>query len=112
VTYPVLDILNHGPGSVTLDFLIFDNRPWYRRLNRRQSYKTLTYLKAPIGVKLVAGDSHREILSDQDFVLGELRTLVGVCDTLRVAHWAPRKQIRLVTKTLRSSPKWKGFLKK
>ena len=107
---PVMDVTNFGPGAITLDFTIFDSRSFLKRTWDRFSYKTITYSKSPIGKKLGSGDTHREILSDDLFVLGSGMKLVGVCDLTRCGYFAPGRQVRALTKELKTDPKWKPLL--
>jgi hypothetical protein len=104
--FPVLEIFNHGPGGVTLDYYIFDRRSWYQRITTRKSRRNLIFSKSPLNIKLSAGDSHRRIMMEVDFAVGSPHALVGVCDMFRNAYFAPWSEVRLLNKAIRSSKNW------
>lgn len=104
---PVLDVVNFGPGSVTLDFLILDSRPWFERVTSRLNHKSIAFPTSPIGKKLEAGETYRHFMGDQPLVLGSGMKIVGICDMMRRAHYVPYRQVRAVVRERRNSPEWK-----
>ena len=57
---PVMDVVNYGPGTITLDFIMCDSRNFFRRMRDRYSHKTITYAQSPIGKKLEPGETYRD----------------------------------------------------
>lgn len=106
--HPVMDVINQGPGTVTLDYIMHESRPFYQRWRERKTRRNITFTKPPIGETLKPGDTFRHILSDQLLIFSEKLYFVGVCDTNRRVYFASTRQTKNVIKDLRNSPKWKA----
>jgi hypothetical protein len=108
---PVIEVLNHGPGTITMEVRTMDNRPWWKRKFSRLSYTYAPTDHKPVAI-LGAGDIFREVLPEVWFAGVKRPPDVGFLDNWRNDYWAPRSDVWRVAKAIRQMPKWKGYGKK
>jgi hypothetical protein len=99
---PVVEIMNHGPGTVTLDHFIHESIPWRRRLFRRRFKKHFASL-TPMNIVLKPGEAHRQEELTDMYRAGIGITGIGVTDMMRNAYFAPTSQVRKVNRYIRKS---------
>jgi hypothetical protein len=105
---PMLEIMNHGPGTVTLDYFITDSLPLWHDLFSGRSRKKFSF-PYPLNIKLSAGEVYRQQQPLEFFVAGRGVTRMGVADMLRNTYFAPRSQVREVNQYVRNNEPGRGL---
>jgi hypothetical protein len=105
---PILEVINHGPGTVTLDYYIHDCLPWWRDLFSKRSRMKFTF-PYPLNIKLAPGDVHRQEEPLEFFIAGRGVTRIGVSDKMRNFYFAPRSQVRWVNHYVRNNEPGKSL---
>ena len=98
--YISLSATNHGPGSVTISSILIKNTSLWKRLSKTKKLAVVipddtNPFSNRLPAKLGVGDKTNLFLPyDQECLLREEWTHVGVCDYFEKSHWATSKEIK------------------
>lgn len=110
IMVPMLEIMNHGPGTVTLDYYIHDCLPWWKDLFSKRSRMKFSFPQAQaLNIKLAAGEVHRQEEPLTLFLAGRGVTRIGVSDRMRNFYFAPRSEVRRVNRYVRNNEPGKSL---
>lgn len=99
--YISLSATNYGPGSVTISAILLKNTSLWKRLSKTEKLAEVIppdhsiHFSDRLPAKLGVGDKTKLFLPyDENCLLREEWTHVGVCDYYEKSHWATRKEIQ------------------
>jgi hypothetical protein len=105
---PVMEIINHGPGTIVIDYYIHDSFPLWKFWLWNRCRKKFIFPN-PMNIKLGPGEVIRQEQGLEPFLAGKGATVMGICDTMRNFYFVPYFEVRRVNWEVRNTEPGKSI---